>query len=144
MVPLKLGRLLIFGLGFGLAYLFNLKWKYTTDIVLATAFICLGMLNIYFLRVSGEQASITGWVGEMIGNEATMFIFVLFCFLHNSPKYCMFVLTPIYLAIHILMLISVLPDLDENRNKLSMVTNVLNRITLIAITVLFSQFLLVV
>ena len=144
MVALKLGRLLIFGLGFGLAYLFNLKWKYTTDIVLATAFICLGMLNIYFLRVSGEQASITGWVGEMIGNEATTFIFVLFSFLHNSPKYSMFVLTPIYLVIHILMLISVLPDLDESRNKLSMVTNVLNRITIIAITVLFSQFLLVV
>ena len=144
MIPLKLGRLIILGLGFALAYSFNLKWKYTTDIILATALVCIGLLSNYYLSISGEQQAITGWAGEMIGYEATTFLYVLFCFIHNSPKYCMFVLTPIFLSIHILMLINVFPDLDEERNKVSMAFLVVNRIVVIAITLLFSQFLLVI
>ena len=56
----------------------------------------------------------------------------------------MFVLLPVYVFVNVLMLYSVLPALEESKNKVALSFNVLNRFIMIALTVLFSQFLLVV
>ena len=144
MVPLKLARLVIMILGLALCYCLNLKAKYATNVIIAMWLLVLGSLNAYYLDKTGDDVTYSGWAGEIVGNENTTFMFVLLCFIQNSPKYCMFVLLPVYVFVNALMLYSVLPTLDESKNKVALSFNVLNRFIMIAITVLFSQFLLVV
>ena len=144
LIPLKLGRLAIMTLGFLLSYCLNLRFKYASNVIFALWLLLLGLLNAYYLEKTGDDVTYSGWAGEIIGNENTTFFFVLLCFIHNSPKYCMFVLLPVYVFVNVLMLYSVLPALEESKNKVALSFNVLNRFIMIALTVLFSQFLLVV
>ena len=100
MIPLKLGRLFIISSSFVIGYFCSQKWKYTVDLCFGVGLLSLGMLNAYYLKLLGDNVTYTGWSGEIIGNENTTFIFVMLCFVHNSPKYCMFVLSPIYVIIN--------------------------------------------
>ena len=104
----------------------------------------IGILNTMVLKSHTGKNTMTGWAGEIIGSESTTVMFILSIFISNDPKYCMLVLSPIYLLINIAMLISVNRDLEDDEKKMLLIINVFSRFFLIIMAVHVSQFLVVI
>ena len=112
--------------------------------MLAIWLIGLGIINTYNLSISGEELALNSEPSEPIGVENTTIVYIVFIFLANKHSFCMFVLTPIYLAVNIVMLMTVYDDIEVKgggKDKHEKVVGVVWRFTSIGCSVLFAQYL---
>ena len=112
--------------------------------MLAIWLLSIGVINTYMLSVTGKEIAISSDASEMIGVENTTIVYVVFIFLANKHLFCMFVLTPIYLAINIAMLVTVYDDIEEPETgtaKNVKAISVIWRFSSIGGCILFAQYL---
>ena len=81
-------------------------------IILTIWFVSIGIINTYALKISGPAISLSGDPTDVLGNEYTTIVYIMFMFISNNHLYCIFILTPIYLIINIAMLVTIH---DENQ-----------------------------
>ena len=146
LIPVKLGRLVTHWVFFTAAILLHESGRLSTNIVISIHFICIGVINVYFITSTGKEVSLTSDPSEIIGSENTTITYIIFMFLSNNQNYCMFVLTPIYLAINIAMLASVYDDIEETtggKAKHIKAVSVIWRVIVIGAAMLYAQFMVV-
>ena len=104
----------------------------------------LGIINTFNLSITGEELALNSEPSELIGIENTTIVYIIFIFLANKHLFCMFVLTPIYLAVNIAMLVMVYDDIEVKeggKDKHQKAVGVVWRFASIGCCVLFAQYL---
>ena len=143
LIAIKLGRTLVHWAGMaGILLIKQRRWS--TNIVLSLWLIGIGIINTFNLSISGEELALNSEPSELIGVENTTIVYIVFIFLANKHLFGMFVLTPIFLAVNIVMLITVHDHIQVKEgglDKREKAVGVVWRFTSIGCCVLFAQYL---
>ena len=147
LIPVKLARIIIQWAGFLASAYFSEKKRYTlTHVAITFWFGGIGIVNAYNLKTSGADVSLNSDPTELIGSDNTTILYICFMFLSNKHLYSTFVLTPIYIAANIAMLVSVQDNIeeaeDQKANRAKMIS-VIWRFVAISGATLFAQYFLV-
>ena len=114
LIAVKLGRVGINLIASSSMLIWHLKYRYAVTTIMPIYLLSLGVINTMALKSTGSNVTTSGKASEVIGSENTTIVFIGLIFINNSPKYCMLVLSPIYLLINIAMLITVKDEVDDD------------------------------